>query len=86
MPHFANIIFTNARVFSSDESNRHAEAVAVKTNRIVYAGSNKGTGERRGDKTRVIDAQGHSLTPGFIDSHFHLLWGSTWMAAHSYIR
>lgn len=73
LSHSADIIFT------SDESNPHAEAVAVKANRIVYVGNNVGAEERRGELTRVIDAQCHTLTPGFIDSHFHLWWGATRM-------
>jgi predicted amidohydrolase YtcJ len=75
----ADIIIKNARVFTSNESNPHAEAVAIKGNRIVYVGTNEGAEPLRSEKTRVIDAQGHTLTPGFIDTHVHLLWGSIWM-------
>lgn len=75
----ADIIITNAKVFTSDESNPRAEAVAVKGNRIVYVGDKDGAEKFRGDKTRVIDGQGRTLTPGFIDTHVHLLWGSIWM-------
>src|SRR5688572_2349484 len=81
MSHSADIIITNARVFTSDESNLHAEAVAVRGNRIVYVGTNEGAESFKGQSTRVIDGQGHTLTPGFIDSHFHLLWGSIWMGS-----
>ena len=79
MPTTATFIIRNAKIFTSDESNPHAEAVAVKGNRIVYVGDNEGAEKYRGDKTRVIDGQGHTLTPGFIDTHVHLLWGSIWM-------
>ena len=75
----ADILITNARVFTSDEANPRAEAIAVKGNRIVYVGTNAGAEAWRGDATRVIDGQGHTLTPGFIDTHVHLLWGSIWM-------
>lgn len=75
----ATFIIKNAKIFTSDESNLHAEAVAVKANRIIYVGNNEGVEKYRGDKTRVIDGQGHTLTPGFIDTHVHLLWGSIWM-------
>jgi len=75
----ADIIITNAKVFTSDESNPHAEAVAVKGNRIVYVGTNEGVESFKDKSTRVIDGQGHTLTPGFIDTHVHLLWGSIWM-------
>ena len=75
----AGIIITNAKVFTSDESNPHAEAVAIKGNRIIYVGTNAGVESFKTESTRVIDGQGRTLTPGFIDTHVHLLWGSIWM-------
>lgn len=75
----ADIIIMNAKIFTSDESNTNAQAVAIKGNRIIFVGDNKGAEALRGEKTRVIDGQGHTLTPGFIDTHVHLLWGSIWM-------
>jgi len=79
MTNMADTIITNARVFTSDESNPSAEAVAVKGNRIIYVGTNDGAKEFEGVSTRVIDGQGHTLTPGFIDTHVHLLHGAMWM-------
>ncbi|MBL8064146.1 MAG: amidohydrolase [Anaerolineales bacterium] len=76
MTKHADLIITNASIFTSDASNPRAEAVAVKGNRIVYVGTNEGALEFKDTATRVLDGQGHTLTPGFIDSHFHLLWGS----------
>lgn len=75
----ADIIIHNAKIFTSDESNPNAEAVAVKGNRIIYVGTDQGAEAFKGPSTRVIDGQGHTLTPGFIDTHVHLLWGSIWM-------
>jgi len=75
----ADIIITNARIFTSDDSNPRAEAVAVKGNRVVYVGDDVGAMEFCGDKTRIIDGQNRTLTPGFIDSHVHLLSGATWL-------
>ena len=75
----ADLLITNARIFTSDESNPHAEAVAVKGNRIVYVGTNTGVESFKGAATRVIDGQGRTLTPGFIDTHVHLLHGAMWM-------
>ena len=79
MSPYADFIITNAHVFTADESNLHAEALAVKGNRVAYVGSTAGVEEWRGSGTRVIDGQGKTLLPGFIDSHFHLLWGSIWL-------
>src|SRR5688572_1925635 len=75
----ADVIFANAKVFTSDESNPYAEAVAVTGNRILYVGSNEGANSFKGHATRVIDGQGHTLTPGLIDAHVHLLSGALWM-------
>src|SRR5688572_21351048 len=75
MPQFADTIITNARVFTSDETNPHAEAVAVKDNRIVYVGSSEHVLSWEGIHTKVIDGNNRTLMAGFIDSHFHLLSG-----------
>lgn len=75
----ADFIIRNANVFTSDETNPTAETVAVKGNRIVYVGDNAGAEPFCGDSARVIDGQGRTLTPGFIDTHVHLFWGAIWM-------
>lgn len=75
----ADVIITNAKIYTGDESNPHAEAVAVKGNRILYVGTNEGMESFKSQSTRVIDGKGHTLTAGFIDTHVHLLWGSIWM-------
>jgi predicted amidohydrolase YtcJ len=77
----ADIVIENAKVFTSNEAMPHAEAVAVKGNRIVFVGTNEGANEFKGESTRVINGQGRTLTAGFIDSHFHLLWGAIWSGA-----
>jgi len=79
MTQTADIIIKNAKIFTSNEANSHAEAVAIKGNRILYVGNNEGIESLRGETSRIIDGQGHTLTPGFIDTHVHLLWGSIWM-------
>jgi predicted amidohydrolase YtcJ len=72
----ADVIITNAKIFTSEEANPRAEAVAVKGNRIIYVGTNAGAESYKDKPTRIIDGQGHTLTAGFIDTHVHLLWGS----------
>lgn len=75
----ADVIVTNAKIFTSDASNPRAEAVAVRGNRIVYVGTNDGAQSFKGKSTRLIDGQGHTLTAGFVDAHVHLLSGSIWL-------
>lgn len=79
MSQHASVIITNTQVFTSNEFNPRAEAVAIKGNRILYVGTNQGADSFRDRSTRVIDGQGRTLTPGFIDSHVHLLSGAMWM-------
>lgn len=81
MSPYADVIITNAHAFTADQSNPHAGAVAVKDNRIVFVGSKTGVEGWRGPATKEIDAQGNTLLPGFIDSHFHLLWGCIWLGS-----
>ncbi len=67
----ADLIIINGDVWTADEDKPRAEAVAIKGNRIVAVGSNHEIEEYRYSHTRVIDAEGHSVLPGFIDNHTH---------------
>ena len=79
MKPLADLIVINADVFTGNEVNPKAEAIAIKGNRIVSVGTQDKVDQWCGPDTYVIDGQGHTLTPGFIDSHFHLLWGAIWL-------
>ena len=76
MPQSADLLFLHARVFTADPASPQAEAVAVSGPSIAFVGSTVDAESWRSPGTRVIDAQGATLLPGFIDSHFHLLGGS----------
>jgi predicted amidohydrolase YtcJ len=76
MSQTADLIIRRAQVFTADPAQPEAEAVAIAGRRIVYVGSNEAIEPWRSRTTRVIDAAGRTLLPGFIDSHFHLLSGS----------
>jgi len=71
----ADLIITNAKVWTVDKSNPAAQAVAVLGDRIVSVGSNSDVNNWRGPNTRVIDAEGKLLLPGFNDSHVHFVNG-----------
>ncbi len=76
MSPYADLIISNAQVFTANPDQPTASAVAIKGDRIVFVGSNEGAKEWRGEATRVIDGLGCILMPGFIDCHFHLLMGA----------
>lgn len=71
----AETIITNAKVWTVDTNHPRAEAVAVIGNRIVAVGSNAEIDAWRGQRTRVIDAGGKMLLPGFNDAHVHFISG-----------
>ncbi|HET7291132.1 MAG TPA: amidohydrolase [Vicinamibacteria bacterium] len=72
----ADLLLTNARVFTADERQPWAEAVAVRGDRIVYVGDAKGVAALRGPRTDARDLGGRLVTPGFNDAHVHLSGGA----------
>ena len=68
----ADLIITGARVLTMDEARPRAEAVAVAAGKIVAVGTAAEVASLRGPQTRVIEAAGRSLLPGFVESHLHL--------------
>lgn len=72
----ADTIITNAHVFSASEQQPFAEAVAISGDRILAVGTEADILNLRTASTQMIDAGGHTVMPGIIDSHFHLLWGA----------
>src|SRR4029077_7829162 len=64
----ATLILTNASVYTVDKQLSKAEAVAVIGDRIVAVGSRADIDLWRGPETKVIDAGGKLLLPGFNDA------------------
>jgi len=71
----ADLIITNAKVWTVDKAHPTAQAVAVLGERIVAVGSDADVTTLRGPATKVIDAGGKLLLPGFNDSHVHFVPG-----------
>src|SRR5579863_2155155 len=69
----ADLIITNAKVYTVDKQQPRAEAVAVLGERIAAVGSASAIDAWRGPGTRVIDAGGRVVLPGFNDAHVHFL-------------
>jgi predicted amidohydrolase YtcJ len=77
----ADLIVTHANIYTVDRQHPRAEAVAVIGERIVAVGSRAEIDSWRGAATRVIDAHGRLLLPGFNDSHVHFTDGGADLAA-----
>jgi len=71
----ADLIVTNANVWTVDSKLPRAQAVAIIGERIVAVGSQADVQGWRGASTRVIDAGGKLVLPGFNDAHVHFVSG-----------
>ncbi len=68
----ADIIFSNANVYTGDERQPRAEAIAVKGDRIIFVGSTREAQRFIAETTRVIDLHGQTVLPGLTDAHCHI--------------
>lgn len=73
----ADLIVTNAKIWTVDKAHPVAQAVAVLEGRIVAVGSNADAEAWHGPMTQVIDAGGKLLLPGFDDAHVHFVSGGS---------
>ena len=71
---YADLVIKNAKVYTVDPKNVYAEAIAIKGEWIIAVTTNTNI-EQYIDETRtkVIDAEGNLVLPGFNDAHVH--WG-----------
>jgi len=67
----ADLIVFNARIWTGDSAAPWAQALAVRGEHLLAVGSRADANRHRGGRTRVIDAGGRLVTPGFIDNHTH---------------
>jgi predicted amidohydrolase YtcJ len=72
----ADLVIRHVNIHTMDDKNPRATALAVQGDKILWLGDDKDAGQYIGERTRVVDAGGRLLLPGFIDSHFHLSLGN----------
>src|SRR5712671_417813 len=71
-PASADVVFINGNVYTANEKQPRAEAVAAKGDRIVFVGSNAAAKNYEGPTTRIVDLHGATALPGMTDAHHHL--------------
>ncbi len=69
----ADIIYTNASIWTGTSDGTQSEAIAVSNEEIVGVGSSKEVMKYKGSDTRVVDLAGKLVLPGFIDAHTHFI-------------
>jgi predicted amidohydrolase YtcJ len=67
----ADVIVRNGKIWTGDTLKPSAQALAIRGERLIAVGTNTQADAHRTARTRVIDAGGRFVTPGFIDDHTH---------------
>jgi predicted amidohydrolase YtcJ len=68
----ADLIVTNARIYTVDETHPLAEAMAVRGGKVQFVGSSGAVMALKGSSTRVLDLGGKTVIPGMVDAHGHV--------------
>jgi predicted amidohydrolase YtcJ len=68
----ADIIFRNGTILTMDPDQPSVNGIAIRGNEIIAVGENYEMSAYVGDDTQVINLRGHTIMPGFVDSHNHV--------------
>ena len=69
----ADTVYTNGRIYTVNDAQPWADAVAIKDGTFLVVGSNADVAEVTGEATAVVDLGGLLVVPGFINAHTHPL-------------
>lgn len=67
----ADTIIFGGNIYTVDENNPSVEAVAVRGDRIVFVGDMSDAEKFKGEATEMLDLEGRTMTPGWIEGHGH---------------
>lgn len=68
----ADVIYWGGPILTMNDAQPQVQAVAVRAGRIVAVGTRAEIARWQGAATQVVDLQGRTLLPGFVDPHSHL--------------
>ena len=69
----ADLVISGGVIYTMDDAAPRVQAVAVRGEKIVFAGDEEGALAYTGDQTRRIDLQGKTMTPGWVEGHGHFM-------------
>src|ERR1019366_3701946 len=67
-------VYYNGKIVTVDKPFTIAEAFAVKGDRFIAVGNNAEIRALAGRNTQLLDLQGHTVIPGLMDNHNHMIW------------
>ena len=68
----ADTIYTNGKIYTVNEAQPWAEAVAIQDGKFVAVGSTADVDTYKGSETKIVDVNGEFIMPGLHDTHVHL--------------
>jgi predicted amidohydrolase YtcJ len=71
-----DMVVLHGRIYTLDSKQPWAHALAIRADKIVAVGDDATIGKFRGPDTKVIDAAGQLVLPGFVDCHIHFMDGA----------
>lgn len=71
-PPKAQTVFINGNIYTMNERQPRAEAIAVRDARIVFVGSNADAKKYQSTETKTVDLAGKTVVPGLTDAHCHI--------------
>jgi len=74
--HSADTVVLHGKIYTLNPEQPWAEALAISGDRIVRVGSDADMATLQSKDTRIIDANGRLVLPGFVDCHIHFIDGS----------
>ena len=69
----ADMVISNGIIYTMDDFNPLAEAVAIRDGKIIAVGSEYAVGSYIGSETKVLDLNGKTMVPGLIEGHGHFM-------------
>ena len=73
----ADTVIVNAKIYTVNPDKPWAEALAIGADKVIAVGSDKDITDFKGLSTKIIDAKGHMVLPGLIESHVHMMAGAS---------
>ena len=70
----ADMVLKNGNIYTANDAQWIAEAVAVKDDEIIFVGSAADAQDYVGENTNMIDLVGNTVFPGLTDAHVHIKW------------
>lgn len=70
----ADVVFTNGKIYTVNEAQPWAEAIAIKDGEIIAVGGNDDIAGLKDDETEVTDLEGKFVMPGIVSTHEHSIF------------